>query len=308
VEGKVYLFASKGGWSRMGVYVTHFSLFLFAIGAQIGVWGGMKGFAQIPEGQSIREITLRDGKAKALDFEVRCDKFDVTFYPDPATGQPSGRPKDYVSQLTVLENGQVVRQQTVEVNHPLIYKGIYFYQSSYGQTGATAGYLSVYGERRNLLASGAKLPKGGALDLEGGTQLRMLDMTSDYAGSGPAALVALEKPGVGRMEPQVLRRAEGAPTAVGEYLVRLDGVEAKMYTGLQVAKDPGVPVIWAGCILITVGLLMAFFVSHKRVWVRVTPTSGGAEVLVAGNVSRNRVGFETWFSDLTESAQKSLAG
>lgn len=306
VDGKAYFLATRGAWSRMGVYLTHSSLFLFAVGAQIGVWAGVKGFVEIPEGMSIREVGLRSGGSLPLDFEVRCDKFEVSFYPDPATGRPTGRPKDYKSWLSVIENGKTVVQKTIEVNDPLIYKGIYFYQSSYGQRAGRAGYLSVYGPRRNLVADRAKLGKGEALELEGGAKLRLLDLTTDLRGTGPAVLVAVDSAAGVRAEPVVLQKSDGPPSAVGDFFVRMDDLEASMYTGLQVAKDPGVPVIWAGCILITIGLLMAFFVSHRRVWIRVTATDSGVRVLLAGNASRNRIAFEKWFETLADRAKESF--
>ena len=79
-----------------------------------------------------------------------------------------------------------------------------------------------------------------------------------------------------------------------------------MYTGLQVAKDPGVPVVWAGCILMTLGCLVAFFLSHRRVWARVSADDKGVEVFLGGNASRNRISFENWFGDLCESAQETF--
>jgi cytochrome c biogenesis protein len=237
---------------------------------------------------------------------VRCDHFEVSYYPDPVSGRPSDRPKDYKSWLSVLENGKTILQKTIEVNDPLIYKGIYFYQSSYGQRGGKAAFLSVYGPRRNLLANRAKLAKGDALELEGGARLRLLDLTADYRGTGPAVLIALEKEGAPRSEPVVVQESGGAPIAVSDFLMRLDGVESAMYTGLQVAKDPGVPIIWAGCILITVGLLVAFFVSHRRVWARVTPGVRGSEILIAGNASRNRMAFEKWFGEFAQHAEETF--
>jgi len=41
--------------------------------------------------------------------------------------------RDYISDLEVLEEGRVVKQKEIEVNHPLYYAGYHFYQSSYGQ-------------------------------------------------------------------------------------------------------------------------------------------------------------------------------
>jgi cytochrome c biogenesis protein len=304
-DGKQYFFVSRGAWARMGVYITHFSLFLFAVGAQIGVWTGMKGFANIPVGTSIKEVALRDGGSYPLGFEVRCDDFEVSFYKD-ALGNPTGRPKDYVSKLSVWEGGKQVLRKTIEVNDPLIYKGIYFYQSSYGQGGATGATFSVYGERKNLIASNARLTKGAAVDLEAGARLRLLDLVGDYRGAGPAVLVHVEKEGQPPSQPVILQSPNQSMAPVGEYLVRIDDVQTSMYTGLQVAKDPGVPVIWAGCLLITLGTLVAFFGSHRRVWARVSVEGNGARVTLAGNASRNRVSFERWFEDLAGAAKETF--
>lgn len=304
-DGKLYFFVSRGAWSRMGVYITHFSLFLFAVGALIGVWTGLKGYVNIPEGTGVTQIELRDGKPYDLGFEVRCDDFEVSFYPD-AQGNPTGRPKDYVSKLSVWENGRQVAQKTIEVNAPLIYKGIYFYQSSYGQGGASGARFSVYGPRRNVVVSGAQLAKGATVALENGDLLRLLDLTGDYRGMGPAVLVHVERPGQQPSDSVILQPSMPGPQLVGSYLVRADGVDTVMYTGLQVAKDPGVPVIWAGCILITIGTIVAFFFSHRRVWARVAAEGGGVRVTLAGNASRNRISFERWFEDLAESAKETF--
>jgi len=55
-------------------------------------------------------------------------------------------PKDYKSKLTVLENGKEVLTKTIEVNDPLFYKGIRFYQSSYGtgNNSSSAVLLSIH--------------------------------------------------------------------------------------------------------------------------------------------------------------------
>jgi cytochrome c biogenesis protein len=89
-----------------------------------------------------------------------------------------------------------------------------------------------------------------------------------------------------------------------------------MYTGLQVAKDPGVNVVWLGCLLLTAGMMISFFVSHRRVWIRLSPgPNGKVEVAAAGSANRNRPAFEKTFAsilaevrnDLTKTEKESLA-
>ena len=304
-DGKVFFLATRGGWTRMGVYVTHFSLFLFALGALIGGWTGFKGFVNIPEGQSISQVRLRDGTVKDLGFEVRCDKFELEYYPDEH-GHPTGRPKDYKSDLAVLENGKVVATKTIEVNHPLIHNGIFFYQSSYGQAGGTGALLTVFGPRSNLVVNQQQLTNGGRIPLENGDMLLLRNSTGDFRNMGPAAEVVLESAQGQGASVVVFENPQANQRPLGGYTVRVNKVDTSMYTGLQVAMDPGVPVIWAGCILITLGCLVAFFLSHRRVWARVSADGKGVQVFLGGNASRNRLSFERWFEDLCESAQETF--
>jgi len=39
--------------------------------------------------------------------------------------------RDYISNVIVIKNGQMVAYKNIEVNHPLHYGGYYFYQQSY---------------------------------------------------------------------------------------------------------------------------------------------------------------------------------
>ena len=63
-----------------------------------------------------------------LGFTVKCTDFRVSLY-------PSGQPKEYASDIEILDDkGNILKQGRIRVNEPLSYKGIYFYQSSYGRS------------------------------------------------------------------------------------------------------------------------------------------------------------------------------
>lgn len=295
-DGTVYLLASKGGWSRMGVYITHTSLFLFALGALVGTIWGFKGAVNIIEGRTVNEVYDRSkGGMTPIDFEVRCDEFRVEYYPGGM------KPKDYISQLTVLKNGQEVMRKTIEVNDPLIYEGFYFYQSNYQQIGVKSAKVSVAGPDRRILATSVPLAsEGRGLKLPDGSELIITDLWQDKQERGGPSGVILStvKDGMvlqrGVVFPQELGQSWWP---VGSYQVRLDDVQWLYFTGLQVAKDPGVPIVWAGCILITIGLMISFFASHRRVWARISAKGAGTEIALAGNASRNRIAFERWFEE-----------
>jgi hypothetical protein len=57
--------------------------------------------------------------------------------------QPRGMPKDYFSDLTVLEGGSVAAEKTIEVNDPLGWGGYHFYQYDYDHERGEYTVLSV---------------------------------------------------------------------------------------------------------------------------------------------------------------------
>ncbi len=87
------------------------------------------------------------------------------------------------------------------------------------------------------------------------------------------------------------------------------GVE---YTGLQVSKDPGVGFIYTASIVMTLGLYASFFMSHKKIWIRLTPESSrqrnSVRISVGGSASKNRLSFEREIEKILSRVSQSIAG
>lgn len=80
-------------------------------------------------------------------------------------------------------------------------------------------------------------------------------------------------------------------------------IKGRFYTGLQVAKDPGVWWVYAGCALMILGLMAVFFLSHRRVWVWVRPEGKGAVIVLSGNANKNKVAFEKDMEKIVDAFQ-----
>ncbi len=303
-DGAFHLFAQKTPWSRLAVYAVHLSVLVIFIGAIIGSLFGYKGFVNIPEGESVARVMSRSEKEIDLGFAVRCEKFSVAFY-------DTGAPKEFKSILTVLENGQPVpgyNRVPVIVNDPLSYKGITFYQSSYGKLGEhefTISDLDGKNPQPLMIKSGgsAKLPNGSGICLQETTP----DISRFQPGlNGPAAQVEVHlangenKTFIVYSNNPVMNRMNLPYT--GGKLLQYRGGEEFMYTGLQVAKDPGVWVVWLGCLLMVVGIYVAFFMSHRRIWVRVEKGT----VTIGGSSSKNQGGFQLFMERLVTKLKKQL--
>lgn len=294
-DGEIHLFAQKNPYSRLGVYVVHLSIIVVFIGAIMGSLFGYKAYINIPEGGEVDKVFTRDEKAIDLGFKVRCDKFSVTMY-------DTGAPKEFKSLLTVIDNGKIVydKRPTI-VNDPLSYKGITFYQSSYGPAGDPLFHLTVR-DRKGGGATPLTLRQGEPVKLGDGSVIQVLESTPEVGPmmpgfNGPAARIEYAQPG---KEPQAFVLFEKFPDfdekRGGDMIFVLAGFESKFFTGLQVAKDPGVWVVWLGCTLMVVGIMIAFFMSHKRIWIRIV----GGRVVMAGSANKNPAGFGIIFDGLVE--------
>jgi len=84
----------------------------------------------------------------------------------------------------------------------------------------------------------------------------------------------------------------------------LDDFEQHYYTGLQLASDPGMNVIWIGSALLVFGLCIMLYVSHRKVWIEIGEGEKGSIVRVAGMSNRNAMAFEREFNELLSRIEK----
>lgn len=303
VDGeKIHLFAQKMTWARFGVYVVHSSILVIFIGAIIGSVWGYKAYVNILEGTSIKQVWPRGSQAALpIDFEVRCDDFRVEFY------SGTGRPREFSSDLVVLENGQEVLKKTIEVNDPLSYKGLTFYQSSYGPAGDPT-FTMLVTERSSGKTMEIRGRQGEHIALPGGVSFAVTDYADSYKNFGPAIQMHTNSKDGQHGSPFVVFQnfPEFDAQRGGDFSFALKEFNQSYYTGLQVAKDPGVWVVWLGCFMMVVGCFSAFFLSHRRLWVTIQPVDGKTGVLVGGNAHRNQPAFEIFFDDFRQKLKEEL--
>lgn len=301
-DTEVVLYAEKGRFSHLGVYVVHLSVLIILIGSIVGSLFGFEAYVNIPEGESINKVHLRKSQAvRDLPFDVRCDRFTVEFY-------DNGAPKEYRSDLVFLQDGKAVLQGSLLVNHPITLEGITFYQSSYHPIAGDKVRIKLSREGSNPQPSTFELLRGSSLELPGKEgHFQILEVAEDFRGLGPAARISVHSFEGDKKEfwifqnfemirkrfpPAMLRSPSLDPSAFKPYTFSLEGVEMKYATGLQVSRDPGVPLVWTGFFLIMIGLFVAFFMSHRSIWIQVASTKRGLKIRVAGRANKNPVGLE----------------
>jgi cytochrome c biogenesis protein len=304
-ESAITLFSEKGKFSRLGVYITHLSLLIILIGGLMGSLYGFKGHVEILEGEAVNQIFLKareEEVSKPIDFSVRCDDFNITYYDFP--GRKEKHVKEYTSALTILENGKEVLKKTVQVNHPLHYKGLAFYQSSYGTLhDVTLGIQWKNKKEKQLL----KTLEGETVSIPNSdSRIQLLKYVPQVHNFGEGVQLLLFKPD---QEPRVFWVLKNIPKFDlqnnNDFILTFEGVTSKEYTGLQVTKDPGVWIVWIGSALMIFGLIVSFFFSHQRVWIRI-PKSSDKEIILAGSTNKNRVGFEKTFNHMVGGVRSTI--
>ncbi len=308
-DGALYLFGQKGAYSRLGIYATHFSIIMIFVGGLLGSVYGFKAYMQITEGETSDQIMMRgdEGRRGTLPFQVRCDDFQVEYYPG------SQRPKDYFSKLTVIDKGKETLHERIEVNTPLQYGGIWFYQSSFGDTGRGLKVSIRAVDVKTGAAHDVSFAGGEIRDVPGtGVRLQIQRIYPDFAQDemgrptsrsnqpkNPVAAVQVLLPDGTNKLTYLFKHRPDLKTVAGLPVdLTFADFSSIQYTGLQVVYDPGVWVIWAGCTLMVIGLWFAFFSSHRRVWVRLREEGGSTAVVLAGNANKNREKFAEEFERL----------
>ncbi len=318
------IFAEKWRWSRLGVYTVHLSVIFLLVGGLVGSIFGFAGFVNIPEGESIHDIRIRNtGQIKHLDFEIRCEDFNVSYY-------ESGAPKEFRSSLTILEQGKPVHSKDIVVNDPLRYKGINIFQSSYGKIPSSTPppkmpllkdfpeeiALNVFSTKsgtsyriKTRIGTPVEIPEG----LGKFTVIELRD-AAEFGGQdiGPALL-------------GILTPNDGEPVKVtlplrfpnfdkmrrGTVVISVDGqavatpnpmqnTETRYYTGLQITKDPGVWLVYTGFIIMIIGCYITFFISHQRLCIEIVKSGKQSKVIVAGRANKNKLGMQSRIRKISE--------
>ncbi len=299
-ENGIQLFAQRGGYTRYGVYLTHFSIIIILLGAVLGILFGFNGYLNLPEGGSSDITYSRDGTQHKLGFNIYCEDFSISFYGTTDT------PKEYMSWLTIKENGKEVLKKTIEVNTPLKYKGYYFYQSSYGPIPGAKGLIVMritpYGSSSEVIS----LSEGESFQIPGTKIIGKIlgfspSLSFDKDGkpftytdtmNNPAVLVTFQEDGKEKYSGWVVKRYPQTWILPDKHKVELIDNWGTQYTGLQVRKDPGVWVVYLGCFLMSIGLYGAFFLNQKKIWVLLIKDKGTVKISLTAFVNKNKVSYD----------------
>jgi cytochrome c biogenesis protein len=310
------LFSERNRISEMAVYIVHASLLLIFLGFIVDSVYGWRAFLVLSPGTASNQVETKDGSKRTIPFSIRCDGTGEETYAD-------GSPKRWWSKLAVVDGGREVSRKEIVVNDPLVYHGLRFYQATYGRTGKLDQLiLNATPANGKATPQEISLAMSQTVALDVDTSVQLAEFIPDfvvqdgrvYARSNdvtnPAVhLIVTSKKAKGSVSVNVwLPQMPGIDeNASSPYTFDPKDLKTGLYTGLQVSHEPGQWAVWAGVVLMGIGLTFVFYVVHMRFWVvPVVDARGRTALWIGGTANRNRDAFELKFKNVVEQIQKEL--
>jgi cytochrome c biogenesis protein len=147
---------------------------------------------------------------------------------------------------------------------------------------------------------GGDIGSGSKLD----ARYSVVDYTQDLSGFGPAVRVSRKAEGEDASEFWLFRKYPNFDRKHRAARVSLSLKEERpaYLTGLQVTHDPGSIPVFAGAVLLMIGLVAVFYMSHRQVWIRI----GGGRIQLAASASRNAGAMDRRVGSLKDELEREI--
>jgi len=242
----------RGATASWGVVVLHCGMLVVLVGAAYGRW---------PSRVYRDMVALRPGQEHRVP--ALAGSFGVRLLSAGAKKDASGRPTDFWARAQLLGRGRVLRTVTIRPNQPLRHKAVSVILQSLPapefaievrRGGAVSQVPIVLGPNGDVLImeSMARIPGLG--------WLVFVHHLRETRGQPEARVIVDES---GKVSPNWARVGW-----VGERGLTYKGVSFRLIAGEQGAqlsfdRDVGVPIVWVGFALATIGALLACFGTPK---------------------------------------------
>ena len=287
-----YISASNGILGIFGPFLVHVSIITIVAGALWTATGRLSHSLEVGVGDSVA--------IGQTPYSVHLHDFQVQHY-DKTT-----RPKEYVSLLSVTENGKILGKGELKVNAPLVLGGLHFYQMRY--IPAVADVTITVQEKQDprdivefVIPIGQRhsIDKAG-LEIEPVIFLPDFALTSDKVAVSrtpdfinPAVLLNLYSDNK-LIESKWIFAEPGSlhDATLGNYIYELKSFTPKIFSGIRVVRDRAIPLVYTGFLMLVAGTFLSCYMFHRQMWVMVKAFDEHFEVFTAANYSSNALDFQ----------------
>ncbi len=264
--GRPYLYGDRHRWVKMATLISHLGLILFLIGGAVTARFGDEQGLVVANGDT---LTVQPIGTPGL-LLVRNNGFS-------APGLANGQASDFVTDLSVYQDGVLLARKDIRVNDPLRAGGYTFHQNGFGP----AADLEIKALDGSVLWTGPVALTDSAGGLPFGTMAvpgrsiglqLLLDRTPTGVGTLillPYVVTGVNPDGTNIVQtgfPLTVTRGATASFDALDFAVTLRAFSD--YTLLIAKRDPGQGIIWAAFAALIIGLAITFYLPRRRVWAR----------------------------------------
>jgi cytochrome c biogenesis protein len=264
----LYIAADRNRYFKLGTYLSHFSLILFVLAFAAGNY---LGFREI-------KFSVAEGAFREVGHETGLSLQLVSFVDEY---YDNGAPKDYRSEVILYEGAIPVKEATIQVNHPLVYKGVRFYQSYFGP----AVKMQIRDENGQDIFSG-NITMDDSFVIDGVQRYKGIIELDSLQDIGQVNLIS---PAINAVDDIIPAGFIGVDIRnknneqIDLKLVELGksrviaGMEftylgESSYSGFQVSHDPASTIIWIASALFIFGMFAVLYFPFRQVWVFSRPS------------------------------------
>lgn len=325
------ILGEKSRFSRWGPYINHIGLILFLLGVLLRNVPSfyMDEFVWVREGQT---VSIPNTPYYVKNVAYKTEYYAENEFPEQLDLKGQVVPKNFQTDAVIYINENYtlpgappslkeVQKGSIVVNHPMSIGDILLYQSgkqesqlgalNFGVVDIKAGNRSLGSVKLDLYSPAIEQKVGE------GITVKVLDYYPDfYMDENKNPATKTNSPNNPMFALEIRSDKEGT----SEKLVYLSGgfitqksdprfgltlqkPDIMDITGLMVRKDKMLPLIYFGCFITMVGLVMGFYWQHRRIWFHLE----NGKLYIAGHTNKNWFGLRRELDDLREKLNLDLS-
>jgi cytochrome c biogenesis protein len=278
-QQKNIIYCYKGLIGRIAPILVHFSMILVLLGTIIGSLFGFKAQEIVPKTENFHiQNILNNGQLTVIPkLSTRINDFWITYTKNKTVAQ-------FYSDISVLDTqGNETERKTISVNYPLVYKGVYYYQTDW----------SLIGLRfQNLDNEIIEYPLVNLRNDQNKVWLTWISNNKSLNEGTIAIIDNLEGYcSIYNETGQFLGNIELNETV--NFKQPLTLLEIISSTGLQIKTDPGIPIIYTGFFFLMLSTLTSY-ITYSQIWI----IQKNQKLFIGGTTNRALFDFELEFFKL----------
>ena len=273
---KNLVYCYKGLIGRIAPIIVHFSMIIILLGTMIGALFGFKAQEMIPKTESfhIQNVLTIGPSAFIPKTSARINDFWITYTQTKTISQ-------FYSDISILnQQGEEIKQKTIAVNYPLVFRGVYYYQTDWNLIGLRVEFMKdkcLEYPLTNIFGNDEKIWLTW-IDSRNDIQQGILMIISNL--EGYCSVYNHIGKFIGNIEIN-----ESLPLSQP-----ISFLEIISSTGLQIKTDPGIPLIYSGFLFLMISSLISY-ITYSQIWI----IHQSEQIFIGGNTNRALFDFELEF-------------